>query len=771
MFELFREFLGLESQRTGKSSQRGEARGGARGRRPARSKQRPLRHEMLERRELFAADLVGIARGADQILLNTDNDPAHEIDQSFGVAGDMHLAGDWTDTGHDNVGVVRNGSDGFKHWYLDTNGDPLHEIEYLFGFNSDTPVVGDWDGVGGDNVGIVRNGRDGLLHWYLDTNGDPNFEVEYAFGLIGDTPVTGDWNGDGKTDVGVVRQGADGLLHWHLNWDNDVWPEDGYTFGLNGDRPVVGDWNGDGRDDVGAVRTNQWGFLNWYLNTDRDTAPEQQVDFGGRGDTPLVGKWQASEVSVSVSYLDFGGARAGDVEPVRTFTIANEGNAVLKLGPSQLPAGFRFTTAPPSEVQPGARAIVSLAMQTGASGSRSGQLTIVTNDGNESPVSIELHGWVNNLVEIGQSNTSPSNDSTSSSNDSTSSSNTVPVPIVDVLPQPEIEVFYTKGLPGAFGPLPLVGPSAASLESIQDGQAKVVDLGRRVLGQTVSLNKDLLIVTNKGDAALELSSISVPKGFRIVGAVGSVQPGQMAVLEIVPTATTVGVYRGEVTINNNDADESEFNFSVALLMEAPAPADLAVSYSGPYVKDGTIDFNGLASDAYPTQTLTIHNHGQQNLMISGLQMVAGYQIVGIRNGQQIAPGGQITVSITPDSSLGEKIGTFRFTTNDSTEGAFSVDLRAKRFPANLPQTPTTTVNLLRDVAVEKEYLTRNALRIEITPAHGKTTRGTAYLITVHTRSGANTWQYSGRLLQLRLLGENAQTIPVENWTAVQVQRG
>ncbi|MCA9174985.1 MAG: hypothetical protein KDB14_10935, partial [Planctomycetales bacterium] len=77
MFELFREFLGLGSQRTRKR--------GARGRRPAQSNQRPLRHEMLERRELFAADLVGIARGANQILLNTDNDSAHEIDQSFGV--------------------------------------------------------------------------------------------------------------------------------------------------------------------------------------------------------------------------------------------------------------------------------------------------------------------------------------------------------------------------------------------------------------------------------------------------------------------------------------------------------------------------------------------------------------------------------------------------------------------------------------------------------------------------------------------------------------
>ncbi|MCA9177385.1 MAG: choice-of-anchor D domain-containing protein, partial [Planctomycetales bacterium] len=364
-------------------------------------------HEMLERRELFAADLVGIARGANQILLNTDNDSAHEIDQSFGVAGDMHLAGDWNGTGHDNVGVVRNGADGFKHWYLDTNTDPLHEVEYLFGFNSDTPVVGDWDGVGGDNVGIVRNGRDGLLHWYLDTNGDPNFEVEYAFGLIGDTPVTGDWNGDGKTDVGVVRPGADGTLRWHMNWDNDVWPEDGYAFGLNGDRPVVGDWDGDGKDDVGAVRTNQWGFLNWYLNTDRDTAPERQIDFGARRDTPLVGKWDAPEFQASTSQLSFGSVGQNAGRPLQSFTITNDGNATLYIRLAEVPQGFELVTSPPKALAPGQSAPVTVAMKTNRAGKFSGSLAFHTNDGNEILAKFGLRGEVTSPPAATTSFTSP----------------------------------------------------------------------------------------------------------------------------------------------------------------------------------------------------------------------------------------------------------------------------------------------------------------------------------------------------------------------------
>ncbi|MCB9921249.1 MAG: choice-of-anchor D domain-containing protein [Planctomycetaceae bacterium] len=628
---------------------------------------RTLRHEMLERRELFAADFVGIARGANQILLNIDNDPAHEIDLSYGVAGDKHLAGDWNGTGQDHQGVVRNGADGFKRWYLDTNNDPLHEIDYLFGLNGDTPVVGDWDGVGGDNVGVARNGQDGLIHWYLDTNSDPLPEMEFAFGLNGDTPVTGDWNGDGKTDIGVVRNGADGVMRWYLNWDGNVWAEDEYAFGLNGDRPVVGDWNGDGRDDIGAVRTNQWGFLNWYLNTDRDTMPEQQIDFGARNDTPLVGKWSSPEVAVSTTTLQFGSTAQGSKSPVQEVTITNEGNAALTMSVAQLPVGFQFVTAPPSEVSPGGKATFSIGMQTESLGAHSGHLTITTNDGNESRVDILLSGWVGAHTLVGK-------------------------PISN-LPANNGDVGGT--------------PSGGVQPAVNNGNAT----------PTPSTPPQIVI-----------DMLIKP------------QPAGPQIVTSGPTTNR------------------------------PTTPDLDVSFSGRYVKDGKIDFNGIVVGDNPTQTIIVSNRGQQDLVISNLKLVPGYKIVGIRDGQRIASGGHITVSITPDGSLGEKLGTLRFTTNDVQDGAFAVDLRAKRFPANQPGFPIMNINWVRDKIVEDEYLTSDALRIEITPAYGRTTVGTAYLITVHTKSGSNTWQYSGRLTRLRLLGVNTHSIPVENWTSIKVDQ-
>jgi hypothetical protein len=105
------------------------------------------------------------------------------------------------------AGVVR----GSNQYLLDTDRDPAVEIDRNYGLKNDIHVTGNWQGKG-DFAGVVRAGHpDGLLRWYLDTNGDQNHDIEIAFGLPGDIPVVGDWNGDGRDDVGVVRRGGDGF--------------------------------------------------------------------------------------------------------------------------------------------------------------------------------------------------------------------------------------------------------------------------------------------------------------------------------------------------------------------------------------------------------------------------------------------------------------------------------------------------------------------------------------------------------------------------------
>jgi hypothetical protein len=45
----------------------------------------PLRVESLERRELLAADMAGVVRGTNQYLLDTNRDPAVEIDRASAI--------------------------------------------------------------------------------------------------------------------------------------------------------------------------------------------------------------------------------------------------------------------------------------------------------------------------------------------------------------------------------------------------------------------------------------------------------------------------------------------------------------------------------------------------------------------------------------------------------------------------------------------------------------------------------------------------------------
>ncbi len=207
---------------------------------------------------------------------------------SFGMAGDIPVAGDWTGDGMKKIGVFRSGI-----WYLDMKGDGvwdggLIDKVYTFGTAGDIPVVGDWTGDGRDKIGVFRNGT-----WYLDMDGDGVWQpfplvscpsvspctspvdTSYSFGMAGDIPVVGDWTGDGITKIGVFRSGM-----WYLDMDgNGSWnPEPlcqcpagspcltavdaGYAFGMAGDYPVVGDWTGDGRAKIGVYRNGAW-----YLDT------------------------------------------------------------------------------------------------------------------------------------------------------------------------------------------------------------------------------------------------------------------------------------------------------------------------------------------------------------------------------------------------------------------------------------------------------------------------------------------------------------------------
>jgi hypothetical protein len=210
---------------------------------------------------------------------------------TFGLPGDMAIAGDWNGDGRDEIGVKRG-----RYWYLDYNGNGdwngcTADRCYTFGLAGDAVIAGDWNGDGRDEIGVKR-GRS----WYLDYNGNGIWngcttDRCYTFGLAGDAPVAGDWNGDGQDEIGVKRGNT-----WYLDYNsNGVWDncttDRCYTFGLPEDIPVAGDWDGDGRDEIGVKRAN-----SWYLDANgngvwNNCTSDRCYTFGRELDTPLAGDW------------------------------------------------------------------------------------------------------------------------------------------------------------------------------------------------------------------------------------------------------------------------------------------------------------------------------------------------------------------------------------------------------------------------------------------------------------------------------------------------
>ena len=218
---------------------------------------------------------------------------------SFGQAGDLPVAGDWSGDSKTKVGVFSNGT-----WYLDYNGNGAWDgcgIDrcYInsFGQAGDLPVASDWNGDGKAKVGVFRNGT-----WYLDYNGNGAWDgcsidrcYINSFGQAGDLPVAGDWNSDGKAKVGVFRSGT-----WYLDYNgNGAWDGCGIdrcyvgSFGQAGDWPTAGDWNGDGKAKVGVFRAGTW-YLDYNGNGAWDGCSIDRcyVDsFGMTGDLPIAGPW------------------------------------------------------------------------------------------------------------------------------------------------------------------------------------------------------------------------------------------------------------------------------------------------------------------------------------------------------------------------------------------------------------------------------------------------------------------------------------------------
>jgi hypothetical protein len=200
---------------------------------------------------------------------------------SFGQPGDIPVMGDWNGDGTHTVGVVRG-----NQWILrNTNDAGPADYNFTFGDPGDIPVVGDWNGDGTTGIGVRMADRN---KWRLrNTASAGRPDHSFRFGRASDTPIAGDWNGDGKAGVASIRHGFgdNNRSKWFIRNTLSAGRHDrAFFFGTSDMDFVVGDWGSSGIDYPGFVRPGG----KWKLRS----AGPSGVKFGGGDEIPVA--WQAA---------------------------------------------------------------------------------------------------------------------------------------------------------------------------------------------------------------------------------------------------------------------------------------------------------------------------------------------------------------------------------------------------------------------------------------------------------------------------------------------
>lgn len=263
------------------------------------------------------ADKVGIYRpSTGEWFLDQNGDGCStECVQSLAAAGAVPVVGDWNRSGVTLLGLFLPNA----QWLLAINGNDTLEdcgIDNCFGpfgRGTDIPIAGKWSSTGYDRIGVFRPSNE---RWYMDVNGNGSLNncgkdrcANLSVYQDGDLPVTGDWSGDGVTKVGLYRPSTG---QWFLDRNGDgSWDGCGRdlcisSFGTAKDLPVTGDWNGDGKKSkIGLFRPqttvecqNSLGCGLWLLDFNGNNQWDGcdidlcLKDFGDVGDIPVAGKWR-----------------------------------------------------------------------------------------------------------------------------------------------------------------------------------------------------------------------------------------------------------------------------------------------------------------------------------------------------------------------------------------------------------------------------------------------------------------------------------------------
>jgi hypothetical protein len=221
------------------------------------------------------------------LLRNSNSSGSPDLTFTFGITGDVPVAGDWDGDGTDTVGVFRPST---QTWLLrNSNSTGAANVSFAFGTSTSIPVAGDWDGSGTDTIGTYEPAT-GV--WSLRNSlseGAPDLSFTFTNGS-GTVPLTGDWDGNGTDTVAY----QDGSIRALRNSNSAGAPNLTFSFGGVSDKAITGDWNGDAVDTQAFVQTSA--PTHNLRNTNTSGAPDISFSYALTADTPVAGDWNGDTV-------------------------------------------------------------------------------------------------------------------------------------------------------------------------------------------------------------------------------------------------------------------------------------------------------------------------------------------------------------------------------------------------------------------------------------------------------------------------------------------
>ncbi|MEH2235993.1 choice-of-anchor D domain-containing protein [Nostoc sp.] len=217
---------------------------------------------------------------------------------------------------------------------------------------------------------------------------------------------------------------------------------------------------------------------------------------------------------------------------------------------------------------------------------------------------------------------------------------------------------------------------------IADESTTAINFGETTVGNTLTKT---FTIKNTGIATLNLSNLKLPNGFSLVGTVpASVAVNASTTISVVLNTTTPGTYSGSFSLNNNDSNESPFNFAISgTVKPAPAP-EIQVLNGTANITDGSttaIYFGNTSAGNTLTKTFTIKNTGTAALNLSNLKLPNAFSLVGTLPAS-VAVNGSTTISVALNTlTPGDYGGSFSLNNNDTNESTFDFAISGTVRPA------------------------------------------------------------------------------------------